>query len=331
VTAPRADPTPTEGEQWASSELTSLRLARFSLPGWVRFLAESSRRAAATRRARRPLAHQAARWSAASAITTLVLRRAVACRVGRPPSTRVLAAWWLALVLMLDWHLGMVQEIDGRPREKLSLADALTLSRAAAAPFAASAPPDTLLYLTLLAFAGVTDLLDGRLARRRGPTRLGRDFDTLADLAFRQAALRGARRAGWLSPGPIRVLAARQTLLVCGSAWSWFGHAHRPPLDETRLARWDAPPLIVGLTLVALGRRRAGAILVTVAAIIGGAGLLRATRAANSRRAAITSRMAVCVSLAAAARPRPHPRSPQKPRAPDRHHRQHTERYQRLR
>ncbi|MDQ6777502.1 MAG: CDP-alcohol phosphatidyltransferase family protein [Actinomycetota bacterium] len=279
MTAPRADATPTEGERWASAELTSLRLSRYGLPAWVRFLAASFRRAAATRRARRPLARQAVRWSAASAITTSVLRRTVACRAGRPLSTRGLAAWWLALVLMLDWHLGMVEGIDGQPREKLSLADALTLSRAAAAPFAASAPPDTPLYLTLLAFAGVTDLLDGRLARRRGPTRFGRDFDALADLAFREAALRGARRAGWLSPGPIRVLAARQTLLVCGSAWSWFGHAQRPPLDETRLARWDAPPLIAGLALAALGRRRAGAILITVAAIVGGAALLRTTRA----------------------------------------------------
>jgi phosphatidylglycerophosphate synthase len=127
------------------------------------------------------------------------------------------------MVLMLDWHLGMVEGIDGQPREKLSLADALTLSRAAAAPFAASAPPDTPLYLTLLAFAGVTDLMDGRLARHRGPTRFGRDFDTLADLAFRQAALRGARRAGWVSPGPVRVLAARQTFAPGDLSWDGSG------------------------------------------------------------------------------------------------------------
>ena len=279
MTTPRADPAPTEGERWASAELTALRLSRYSLPAWVRFLAESFKRAGATRRARGQLARQAVRWSAASALTISVLRRTVAGRMGRPLSIRGLAAWWLALVLMLDWHLGMVEGIDGQPREKLSFADALTLSRAAAAPFAASAPPDTALYLSLLAFASVTDLLDGRLARRRGPTRFGRDFDTLADLAFRAAALRGARRAGWLSPGPIRVLAARQTLLVCGSAWSWLGHAQRPPLDATRLARWDAPPLIAGLALAALGRRRPGAVLITVAAIIGGAGLLRTTRA----------------------------------------------------
>ena len=279
MTARRADPAPTEGERWASAELTALRLSRYSLPAWVRFLAESFKRTAATRRARGPLARQAVRWSAASAITTSVLRRTVAGRVGRPPSTRGLAAWCLALALMLDWHLGMVEGLDGQPREKLSLADALTLSRAALAPFAASAPPDAPLYLTLLVFAAVTDLLDGRLARRRGPTRFGRDFDTLADLVFRAAALRGARRAGWLSPGPVRVIAARQALLIYGGAWSWFGHAGRPPLDDTGLARWDAPPLIAGLTLAALGRRRAGAILITVAAIVGGAGLLRTARA----------------------------------------------------
>ncbi|MGI8862901.1 MAG: CDP-alcohol phosphatidyltransferase family protein [Solirubrobacteraceae bacterium] len=180
---------------------------------------------------------------------------------------------------MLDWHLGMVEGIDGEPREKLSAADALTLSRAAAAPFAGSAPPDTSLYLALLAFAGLTDLLDGQLARRGGPTRFGRDFDPLADLAFRTAALRGARRAGWVSSGPVRALAGRQALLVCGSAWSWFADARRPPLDEARLARWDAPPLIAGLALVALGRRRPGGVLISTAAIIGGVGILRTARA----------------------------------------------------
>jgi phosphatidylglycerophosphate synthase len=212
------------------------------------------------------------------------MRRAVVRRGARPPSARSLAAWWLTLALMLDWHLGMVQGLEGETRERLSVADALTLSRAAAAPFVAAAPRDTSLYLALLAFAGLTDLLDGRLARRDGPTRLGRDFDPLADLVFRAAALRGARQAGWVSPGPVRVLAARQALLACGSAWSWFAHARRPPLDEARLARWDAPPLIAGLALAALGRPRPAGTLISLAAIVGTAGLLRTTRARGRLR-----------------------------------------------
>ncbi len=150
---------------------------------------------------------------------------------------------------MLDWHLGMVQEQQGEFRGRLSTADALTLSRAALAPFAAAAPPDGPWFMLLLALAGASDLLDGQLARRTAPTRFGRDFDTLADLVFRAAAIRGAARAGWIPPPPVRALLARQLLLTTGAAWHWFAHSHRPPLDTARLARWDAPPLLAGLAL----------------------------------------------------------------------------------
>lgn len=266
---------PTEGEQWAAAQLAALRSSGYDAAAWAGFVGESLRRAAETRRQRGALSRQAVRWTVGGATATAALRRAIARRDGRVPSVRCLALWWMTQAVILDWHLGMVQGLDGTPRERLSVADALTLSRAAVVPFAACAPPDAVLFLALLGFAGATDLLDGRFARRRGPTRFGRDFDTLADLAFRAAAVRGARRAGWLARGPAWALAGRQALLVSGAAWSWFGHAERPPMDPARLARWDAPPLIAGLALAALGRRRAAGALVVMAAVIGGAGSLR--------------------------------------------------------
>lgn len=265
---------PTEGEQWASAQLAALRSSRYDAAAWESFLGESFRRAAEIRRQRSALSAQAVRWTLGGGLATAALRQTIV-RGGRAPSIRGLASWWMTQALMLDWHLGMVQELDGAPREKLSVADALTLSRVAVVPFAACAPPDAVLFLALLGFAGATDLLDGRFARRRGPTRFGRDFDTLADLAFRAAAVRGARRAGWLARGPAWALAGRQALLVSGAAWSWFGHAERPPMDPARLARWDAPPLIAGLALAALGHRRAAGALLATAAMIGGAGSLR--------------------------------------------------------
>ncbi|MDQ6938461.1 MAG: CDP-alcohol phosphatidyltransferase family protein, partial [Actinomycetota bacterium] len=246
---------PIEGEQWAAAQLTALRSSGYDAAAWGGFLEASYRRAAETRRQRRALSHQAVRWTLGGALATAALRWTTVHRGARAPSPRVLASWWLTQALMMDWHLGMVQGLDGASRERLSVADALTLSRAAVAPFAACAPPDAVLFLALLGFAGATDLLDGRFARRHGPTRFGRDFDPLADLAFRAAAVHGARRAGWLSPGPAWALAARQALLVFGAAWSWFGHSQRPPMDPARLARWDAPPLIAGLALAALDHR----------------------------------------------------------------------------
>ncbi len=127
----------------------------------------------------------------------------------------------------------------------------------------------------MLVLAGASDLLDGHLARRTGPTRFGRDFDSLADLAFRAAAIRGTARAGWLHPAAVGVLLARQTLLASGAAWRWFVHSQRPPVAATGLARWHTPPLLTGLALAARGRRTAGASLVLLAAIVGSTGLAR--------------------------------------------------------
>ena len=50
----------------------------------------------------------------------------------------------------------------------------------------------------MIALGGVSDGLDGVLARRDGRTRLGRDLDTFADLFFLQSATRGAAcRPAW--------------------------------------------------------------------------------------------------------------------------------------
>ncbi len=272
---------PTEGERWAAVELAALRASRYDAAAGLRFIDHSLRRAADTRRRRAPLARQADRWILGGGLALVLLRMSIVRRAGRVPSARSLACWWLIQTLMLDWHLGMVEGLDGAPREKLAVADALTLSRAAVAPFAACAPPDAVVFLALLAFAGATDLLDGRFARRVGPTRFGRDFDPLADLAFRAAALRGAHRAGWVSSAPVCAVAGRQTLLVCGSAWSWFSHAQRPPLDQARFARWDAPPLLAGLALAASGHRRSAGFLISLASAVGAAGLLRTGRACD--------------------------------------------------
>ncbi len=216
---------PTEGEQWASAQLAALRSSRYDAATWESFLGESFRRAAEIRRQRSALSAQAVRWTLGGGLATAALRQTIV-RGGRAPSARGLASWWMTQALMLDWHLGMVQELDGAPREKLSVADALTLSRVAVVPFAACAPPDAVLFLALLGFAGATDLLDGRFARRRGPTRFGRDFDTLADLAFRAAAVRGARRAGWLAGREER---------SCGPAVAQRRHG------QTRDQRWGIP------------------------------------------------------------------------------------------
>jgi hypothetical protein len=100
-------------------------------------------------------------------------------------------AWWAACAAMLDWHLGMVEEEDGRPAS-LAAADACTLARAWLVPVAADAA-----HPAAVALAAATDVLDGRLARASRTTRAGRDLEGLVDLCFagRRCGARGARAA----------------------------------------------------------------------------------------------------------------------------------------
>lgn len=264
----------TDGERWAADELTALRETRFTPPAITTFLLASFRRAAASRAERRPLVRQSRRWIIAGTLGTLAVRD-TASRLDKPAPSRSLLLGWLALeALMIHWHLGMLESPSGERRDSLSAADALTLTRAAIAPLAAAAPPDRAWFILLLGLAGATDMCDGQLARRRGATRFGRDFDSLSDLAFRAAAIRGARREHWIDRTAHRALTARQVLFAGRAIWHWFARSQRPPSDPQPLTRWHVPMLLGGLTASALGNTQTGSRLLTASAIVGSIGLV---------------------------------------------------------
>jgi phosphatidylglycerophosphate synthase len=134
------------------------------------------------------------------------------------------AAWWATV----DWHLGMVETADGRERG-LVAADALTLARLWAVPIVRRHPEPWLVSAGM-----ATDLLDGLLARRAGPTRLGRDFDSTADTLFLDAALRGACERHGLDP---RLLELERARLVVGTAVTfarYFGASEPAPVQQNR-------------------------------------------------------------------------------------------------
>jgi phosphatidylglycerophosphate synthase len=129
---------------------------------------------------------------------------------------------------MVDWHLGMVETAEGRERE-LAAADALTLARLWAAPIVRRHPEPWLVVAGM-----ATDLLDGVLARRAGPTRLGRDFDSTADTIFLDAALRGASERHGLDP---RLLELERARLLVGTGVtfaSYFGASEPAPIQQNR-------------------------------------------------------------------------------------------------
>jgi phosphatidylglycerophosphate synthase len=173
--------------------------------------------------------------------------------------------WWFAVWQMLEWHLGMAEGGDGYPRERLSSADAITLARFWLIPAASGTARSPRGLPTVILLGGLTDWLDGSLARRRGRTRLGRDLDTTADLAFLTTTAIAARGAGRLSPLGYSVLTARHTLGLAVSLAAVFGRARRPAI---RARPWGAALRISGLAICTAGATRAGTALLVAGCVI---------------------------------------------------------------
>ena len=243
-----ADRDLTEGERWARDELSRLLARRFTPPAVARFLWSSSVRSAQIRRERPELARRARSWAALGTGVWVAL-----AATGQEPFRRRLRpglGWWALTTAMVDWHLGMVETEDGRPRA-LGPADALTLARAWLVPVAAHAPTP----LVCIA-AGASDVLDGRLARAGEPTRIGRDLEGLVDAAFAVAALRGALRRDWLGRPAVAGEAARLGAGLAYALYVYFGRATAPDPAVTRAARIVTPVRVAGLVVAGTGRRR---------------------------------------------------------------------------
>jgi phosphatidylglycerophosphate synthase len=234
----------TEGERWSRELLDRLREERFTAAAWGRFLDDALKRARVVQARRPELVRQSRRWGRAGL--------AAALPFGARPAFEW-ACWWA----MIDWHLGMVEAPGGRARE-LAAADALTFGRLWAAPIVRRRPSPWLVGAGM-----ATDLVDGALARRAGPTRLGRDFDSTADTVFLDAALRGVVERGGLDP---RLLALERGRLLVGTAVtlaSYFGGSQAAPVQQNR-----GPAAVLaaaGALLAASGRRRAAEPLIGAA------------------------------------------------------------------
>lgn len=265
----------TAGERWAREELRRLLAQHFSPRALASFLAASFRRSAAVRSQRPALARQSRRWLCAGAVPWLGL-----ALVGHPRSRRRAGAglaWWTAVALMLDWHLGMLETADGRPRP-LSGADALTLTRAWLVPVAAWCPTPA-----VCALAAVSDALDGPLARRGQPTRAGRDLEGLVDACFTAAALLGLVRSGRLGRPAVGLEGARVGAGALYATWTYFARARAPDRSVVRAARATSAIRVAALVAAGSGRRRIGDAALSAGSLASVALLARA--AARSARA----------------------------------------------
>jgi hypothetical protein len=252
-------PALTTGERWAREQLELLRAAGFTPRATARFLAASQRRANEQRAARPATARRMRAWIGVGAAAWAAL--ALARREPFAQRTRGFVVWWALTWLMLDWHIGMLETDEGAPRN-LGRADACTLARVWLVPAAAGAPRPWICAVAL-----ASDGLDGMLARRDGPTRLGRDLEGLADAAFATAALRGAVRQGWLGRRAAGAELARVALGVGYAAAVWFGRAAAPEPRVLHAARAATPIRAAGLVAAGLGRRRLAGRLVSGGAL----------------------------------------------------------------
>lgn len=230
-----------------------MRRGHFTPRAIAAFLTASDVRAREVRSQRPALARRARRWelagAGAHAACTLAGGRSARYALGT-------AAWWAAVCLMLEWHLGMLESDDGQPRN-LGTADALTLARTWLVPLIAAD-----LHPGVLLAAAATDGLDGIAARASVPTRAGRDLEALADAAMFAAALGAARHRGTLSRSVVGLELARVGTGFAYGVAVYFTRAAPPAPWVLRAGRLTTPVRVAGLLAAATGRPRTANVLV---------------------------------------------------------------------
>lgn len=251
----------TEGERWARELLADLRATRFGRRAWQHFLAQSLERADERRR-ERDREHRQALLLGALGLTAWV---AVAL-AGEPALAAVGAAWWALTILMLDWHLGMLERRDGSPLGTIGVPNLLSLARVGAVPALPALAPAVL--AVTLAAAAATNALDGRLARRRDQvSRLGPWLDGVGDALVLSTAALLATAHGKLPAWAAALVIARFAVPAVAAVGTYFFMFEPPPASLVR-GRMAGAALWAGL-VVALLDAPLGAELTALGAVGG--------------------------------------------------------------
>ena len=262
----RYSPRPlTDGERWTAEVLGELRRRHYRPRAWAAFVHSSFERSYRSRRARPRMAREARAWGATGAVAWMAACTAARGRGDLRPRPLPGLLWWFAVWQMLDWHLGMAEGGDGEPRERLSPADAITLVRFWLVPAAFGTAHSSPGLPTVIVLGGLTDWLDGNIALRHGRTRLGRDLDTTADLAFLTACAAAAHGAGRIPPAAFWVLTARHGLGLAVALGAVFARARQPAI---RGRRWGGVLRLGGLAICTCGADRTGAALLIAGSLV---------------------------------------------------------------
>jgi cardiolipin synthase (CMP-forming) len=269
-----------EGELWVEELLDQLRRGRFRPAAWLRFFEDSFARARGNRR-EQVRAHRQVLALGTVGVGTW----AGVAASGRPLLGTVAAGWSVLVLLMADWHLGMLERPDGSRLAGLGAANTVTLLRAGAIPVLPVVTP-TALGIVVLA-AGLSDVADGFVARsRREATRFGAWLDGAIDGILLSVAAGAAAHRALLPAWIAALIVARYLAPWLGIAGVYFVSAHAPGREGFVSGRIPGAVLLVGLVLAAFAVP--GAALVAAAGALGGLATVGATivvGASRSRRA----------------------------------------------
>lgn len=252
----------TAGEAWTRDVLRELRAKGYGLRAWARFFDSAFERARTVRHERRREHRQAL------LIGTVGFAAWIAVAPFRPWLALAGALWWLLVTVMLDWHLGMLEDEHGRPRRQVGLPNLLSLARLAVAPALPIVSPAV--FAAILIPVGITDGIDGRLARARGETtRLGTWLDGGADGLMLSAAAVGAARDGLLPWWAAALVLGRHACQWLVVAVAYFVCVNLPqPGGGVFSAKAAGFALFTGLAFAAL--RLPGGLLLVSAGAAGG-------------------------------------------------------------
>jgi phosphatidylglycerophosphate synthase len=264
-----------EAEEWARDVLGELRTSRFTPRAWVRFLRASFVRVNVRRR-QRPEAFR--QLVALSAFGFAVW--AVVGWLSDPTLALAGGLFWLTIMVMLDWHLGMLERADGTPISGLGMANVLDVFRVAAVP-ALVVLSSGWLVLALLVI-GTLDVVDGRVARARNEvTRLGQWLDGSVDTIVLVTGAVLLARADAIPVWVAALVGLRYvTPLVVVTLW-YFIAAGPPPQHGYVPGRYPGVALLGGLLLAPFWEI-GGIVLVAIGALSGmvtfGATMVRSAR-----------------------------------------------------
>ena len=252
----------TEAELWARGLLEELRASYFMPFAWIRFLWAAFVRGHLRRRERWPAFCQTVALSVAGFGVWVLVGW-----LSDPTLALAGGLFWLTTMLMLDWHLGMLERPDGTPIAGLGPANVLDICRVGAVPALAVLSAGWLALALLI--IGTLDVLDGRIARARNEvTRLGQwldgSVDTIVLVTGAWLLVRADALPTWVG---VLVSVRYLTPLVAVTLW-YFLAAAPPPRYGYVPGRYPGVVLLAGLLLAPFWEPGAIA-LVVIGAVTG--------------------------------------------------------------